>query len=106
MDVAETPPHLTTGPSVTEPSADPRSAARAMPRWWRRFVVVSRRANLFLWLEIFAVIALGLAIWANAIAYSREAGPGEVLPAMQVSLLLLAVLVPAMAILVLGGRRL
>ncbi len=47
-----------------------------------------------------------MAIGANYLAYSREAGPSEVLPAMQVSLLLLAVLLPAMSILVLGGRRL
>ncbi|MEE4154037.1 MAG: ATP-binding protein [Erythrobacter sp.] len=76
------------------------------PRWWRRFVLASRRANLFLWLELLAAFALILAIAANYLAYSRGSGPSEVLPAMQVSLLLLAVLLPAMSILVLGGRRL
>jgi len=68
--------------------------------------VHSRRINLFLWLEVLSGVALILAIGANYVAYSREVGPSEVLPAMLVSLLLLAVLLPAMAILVLGGRRL
>jgi len=69
-------------------------------------MVVSRRANLFVWLEIFAVLALVLAVVATYIAYSNEPAEGDLLPTMQVSILLMAILVPAMAILVLVGRRL
>lgn len=91
---------------ASEQRSPARGPAGQAPRWWRRIVVFSRRANLVRGFEILAVCALILAIAANYIAYSREIGQGEVLPAMQVSLLLLAVLLPAMAILVLGGRRL
>lgn len=80
--------------------------ARQSPRWWRRFVVSSRRANLFLWLEIFAGLALLMAMAATWLAYARASQPDDLLPTMQVSLLLMATLVPAMALLVLIGRRL
>ncbi len=80
--------------------------ARQSPRWWRQFVIASRRANLFLWLEILAGIALLMAIVATWLAYSRASRPDDLLPTMQVSLLLMATLVPAMALLVLIGRRL
>ncbi|MGB3471957.1 MAG: ATP-binding protein [Erythrobacter sp.] len=69
-------------------------------------MVVSRRANLFVWLEIFAGLALVLAVVATYIAFSNESADGDLLPTMQVSILLMAILVPAMAILVLVGRRL
>ena len=36
------------------------TTARRTPRWWRRGLVVARRANFYLWLEIAA--AAGLAI--------------------------------------------
>lgn len=82
------------------------SSPRQLPRWWRQFVVTSRRANLFRWLEVLAALSLIAALVANYLAYSRIPEPGDVLPTIQVSLLLMAVLVPAMAILVLFGRRL
>ncbi|MEO0461884.1 MAG: ATP-binding protein [Pseudomonadota bacterium] len=68
--------------------------------------MVSRRANLFFWLEMSAILALILAVAATYIAYSGEPEAGDVLPTMQVSILLMAILVPAMAILVFVGRRL
>lgn len=80
--------------------------ARQSPRWWRQFVVVSRRANFFRWLEIAAAITLVVGIIANYLAYSGQPAESGALPSIQVSLLLLAVLVPAMAILVMIGRRL
>ncbi len=100
--------------SVTEEAgpelgaAMPERAAQSMrqsPRWWRQFVVASRRANVFGWLEILSVLSLIVAIVANYMAYSQAPDTGEVLPTLQVSLLLVAVLVPSMAILVLIGRR-
>jgi two-component system, NtrC family, nitrogen regulation sensor histidine kinase NtrY len=75
------------------------------PRWWRRFSVAARRANVFLWLEVLAVLALIGAGVATYFAYARTAAD-DLLPTMQVSALLMATLVPAMALLVLIGRRL
>lgn len=90
-------------PAADDPPASP--AIRQSPRWWRRFVVASRRANVFRWLEVLSVAALLVALLANYLAYSDAGEGGDVLPTIQVSLLLLAVLVPAMSILVLIGRR-
>lgn len=69
-------------------------------------MVAARRANIYLWLEILAVVALAAAIVATWSAYSRSAAPDNLLPTMQVSALLMATLVPAMMLLVLIGRRL
>ncbi len=92
--------------AVPNTAADyPSQSGQRSPRWWRKFVVASRRANIFRWLEAIAVLALIIAIVANYMAYSDTPDNPEVLPTLQVSLLLLAVLVPAMAILVLIGRR-
>jgi len=88
--MAETPPRLLIQP----------------PRWWRRFMVAARRANVFLWLEGAALLALVAAVAATWRAYSRSGAPGDLLPTMEVSVLLMATLVPAMALLVLIGRRL
>ncbi|MEM7688104.1 MAG: ATP-binding protein [Pseudomonadota bacterium] len=68
---------------------------------------MSRRVNLFVWLEATAVIALIMAVTATYFAYTQNtADASGALPTMQLSLLLMAVLVPAMAILVFVGRRL
>jgi two-component system nitrogen regulation sensor histidine kinase NtrY len=75
------------------------------PHWWRRFIVASRRANIFRWLEIFAGVSLLAAIGVTWLTYSRASAPDALLPTMQVSVLLMATLVPAMALLVLIGRR-
>ncbi|TAD76989.1 MAG: HAMP domain-containing protein [Sphingomonadales bacterium] len=79
---------------------------RQPPRWWRHVVLAARRANLFLWLEAVAVLGLLAAIVATWSAYSRTGQPDGLLPTTQVSILLMATLVPAMALLVLLGRRL
>lgn len=79
---------------------------RQPPRWWRRFLIAARRANVFLWLEGAAVVALLAAVGATWSAFSRSSAPDDLLPTMQVSILLMATLVPAMALLVLIGRRL
>ena len=88
------------------PGSTGGQAPRHAPVWWRRFVVISRRANLFVWLEGISAIALILAVIATYLAYSQGSQADQLLPTMQVSLLLMATLVPAMAILVLVGRRL
>lgn len=81
------------------------TAPRQSPRWWRRFVVFSRRANIVRTLEWLSMIALIVAIIANYFAYMNQPADAGALPSLQVSLLLVAVLVPAMTILVLIGRR-
>jgi two-component system nitrogen regulation sensor histidine kinase NtrY len=78
---------------------------RQPPRWWRRFMIAARRANIFLWLEGIAVAAFLAAVAATWSAYSRSGAGDDLLPTMKVSVLLMATLVPAMALLVLIGRR-
>ena len=75
-------------------------------RFTRRLVVVSRRANLFAWLEIAAAVALAIMIVATWTAFSNGDDQSSLLPTQQVSILLVGALVPAMALLVLLGRRL
>ncbi|MFM7404797.1 MAG: ATP-binding protein [Erythrobacter sp.] len=91
-----------------EQTPDPllNMSARQSPRWWRRFIVGARKANVFRWLEAVAGVALIAAIVATWSAYSRSDEPNDLLPTMEVSLLLMATLVPAMMLLVLIGRRL
>ncbi|MEL7318633.1 MAG: ATP-binding protein [Pseudomonadota bacterium] len=91
--------------SLEGAEAQPR-ISRNSPVWWRRIQVASRRANLFVWLEILSVIALIMAVTATYFAYTQNPETSGALPAMQVSLLLMSILVPAMAILVFVGRRL
>ncbi len=88
----------------THSALDP--APRHFTRWWRRFVLRARRANMFLWLEIVAVVALIAAVGSTYFAFDRANAPDDLLPTIQVSVLLMATLVPAMALLVLIGRRL
>lgn len=76
------------------------------PRLWRRFLLSARRANLFGWLEAIAAVALVIAVAATYLSYARGPGSDNLLPTIQVSILLMATLVPAMALLVLIGRRL
>ncbi len=53
-----------------------------------------------------ASVSLMVAIAANYMAYTTETAQGQLLSPMLVSLLLIAVLVPAMALMILIGRRL
>ncbi|MEL6529364.1 MAG: ATP-binding protein [Pseudomonadota bacterium] len=92
---------------MNEVVANPaRHPPRQSPRWWRQFSVTARRANIFIWLEVLCGLAVIAAMATTYFAYSREPDSGELLPAAQVSLLLMSTLVPAMALLVLIGRRL
>jgi two-component system nitrogen regulation sensor histidine kinase NtrY len=82
------------------------SIARNSPRWWRQFVVSSRRVNIFLWLEIAAALAFLLAVWSTWFAFTSAPPDGQLLPSAQVAVLLISTLIPAMTLLVLLGRRL
>lgn len=79
---------------------------RRSPRWWRRLLVAARRANIYMWLEIGAAIALVLMLGSGYLAVTRARDPGELVPSGQAALLLIGTLLPAMGLLVLGGRRL
>ncbi|TCJ39234.1 HAMP domain-containing protein [Parafrankia sp. BMG5.11] len=83
----------------------PRTSGRS-PRWWRRFVVTSRRANFYLILEIVATLTFLPMVWTTWYTFSGPPTAGELLPSRQVALLLIGTLVPAMTLLVLLGRRL
>lgn len=69
-------------------------------------MVAARRANIFLWLEVLAITAFLAAIAVTWSTYRGSGSPDDLLPTMWVSILLMATLVPAMALLVLIGRRL
>ncbi len=82
------------------------SPVRQTPRWLRRFVVTSRRSNLFAWLEIASALAVVVMIVSGYLAFTNAPPDGQLLPSQQVAGLLIGTLVPAMALLVLLGRRL
>lgn len=79
---------------------------RKSPRWWRRFVLISRRANFYFALEIVCALALAAMVWSSWYTFSSAPPDGRLLPSRQVAGLLIGALVPAMALLVLAGRRL
>lgn len=80
--------------------------SRRSPRWWRQFTVATKRSNLIVWLEIGCGLTLFVALWGTWFAFTRDPVDGELLPSAQVSFLLVASLIPAIALIVLMGRRL
>ncbi|MAM38926.1 MAG: PAS domain-containing sensor histidine kinase [Erythrobacter sp.] len=79
---------------------------RHTPRWWRRFIVASRRANLFTLIEITAIIVFVVMVGTTWAAFTTAPPNGQLLPSGQVAMLLIGTLLPAMAVLILAGRRL
>ena len=79
---------------------------RRTPRLWRRVTIAARRANIYLLLEIVAAIAFLAMAGATWLAFARAPPDGQLLPSAQVAVLLIGALIPAMALLVLLGRRL
>lgn len=82
-----------------------QNADRQTPRFWRRLVVASRRANFFLLLEITALISVVVMVFTTYLAFTTAPPDGRLLPSGQVAWLLIGTLVPAMGLLVLFGRR-
>ncbi len=68
-------------------------------------LVAARRANLYLWLEIAAAVALVTMLGSGYLALTSGRDPGELVPSGQAAALLIGTLIPAMALLVLAGRR-
>ena len=67
-------------------------------------MVASRRANFFLLLAVIATVAFLAMIWTTWYTFTSAPPDGQVLPSGRVSVLLIATLVPAMALVVLFGR--
>jgi two-component system nitrogen regulation sensor histidine kinase NtrY len=80
--------------------------ARRMPRWRRRLLVTARRANVFFLLEMVSAGALSMMIVIAWVAISSGHAQAQLLPSRTTTSLLVGTLVPAMALLVLWGRRL
>ncbi len=88
--------------------AEPGSLMRAKrwPSWWRRVQIWARRANLIQMLEIGSVLAFVLMTGLTWYKFSSPAAADKLMPTELTASLLIGTLVPAMAILVLLGRRL
>ncbi|MHA6333531.1 sensor histidine kinase [Qipengyuania sp. CAU 1752] len=82
------------------------STIERSPRWWRQFIVISRRVNLFLWLELACIAAFAAMMGLTWYTFSSAPPDGQMLPTRQVTSLLIGTLVPSIALLVLLGRRL
>ncbi len=76
------------------------------PRWWRKLVVTARRANLIAYVEIFFAVAFLVMVGSTWATFTSAPPNGQLLPSRQVAGLLIGTLIPAMALLVLAGRRL
>ncbi len=79
---------------------------RRTPRWWRKFLVSSRRANFYTMIEIIALVAFLVMVFATWAAFTAAPETGDLLPSSQIAGLLIGTLIPSMALLVLAGRRL
>ena len=92
---------------TSELAPEPAGATmpRHLPRWWRRALLASRRANLYLWLEIAAAVTLLAMLSFSYVAIAGPTDPGELVPAAQAAAMLVGTLIPALALLVLRGRR-
>ena len=78
---------------------------RRWPRWWRQMQLYARRANIFPALEVIAVVAFVTATLSTWFALTDQAAKGQLLPSALTATLLVGTLVPAIAILMLIGRR-
>ena len=86
--------------------SDARSKGRrSWPRWWRRIPLAARRANFFAVIEVISVVAFLVMTITTWITIHSQAKKAELLSSDVTAALLIGTLVPAMAILVLLGRR-
>jgi len=78
---------------------------RRLPRWWRRLTIALHRSNVYLGLEIAAGVAFAAMLAASWFAVTPRLEKGTLLPSTLAATLLVGTLVPAMALIVLSGRR-
>ena len=76
------------------------------PRWWRRLQVTARRANIFATIEIVAAFAFLTMTVVSWLTLEKQTPNGQLLSTNVTATLLIGMLVPAMTLLVLLGRRL
>jgi two-component system nitrogen regulation sensor histidine kinase NtrY len=81
-------------------------ASRRSPHWWRRLLIIARRANLIAMLEIACALGLVAMLGLSWLVIAPAPQSGAVVPSGQAAALLIGTLIPAMALLVLLGRRL
>ena len=84
----------------------PSSRSSGWPRLWRRFQVAARRANVFALMEVIAVVSFLIMTGLTWYVISAQTKPDQLLPTDLTATLLVGTLIPALAILVLLGRRL
>ncbi|HSG35668.1 MAG TPA: ATP-binding protein [Sphingomonadaceae bacterium] len=82
------------------------ASRRWSPRWLRRALVGARRSNIFGLLEWTAGVVLVIMLGFSWLKLSASPQPGELVPSGLAAALLVGTLLPAMALLVLIGRRL
>lgn len=82
-----------------------QTRSRRWPRWWRRAQVAARRANFYAAIEVLSVVAFLTMTLVTWYAIADQGEKGQLLPSELTATLLVGTLVPAMAILVLLGRR-
>ena len=75
------------------------------PRWLRRVRVFLRRTNIYPALELISIIAFLVATLTSWVALTDQQSRGQLLPGGLTASLLVGTLVPAIAILMLLGRR-
>ncbi|HYD25788.1 MAG TPA: ATP-binding protein [Croceibacterium sp.] len=68
-------------------------------------MVVARRGNLYLWLEIAAAIALVVMLASSYLLLSGAPDPDKPVPSRQAAAMLVGTLIPALSLIVLAGRR-
>ena len=92
---------------ASPPGPEPLAkTSRRSPRWWRRGLVVARRANFYFWLEIVAAAALIVMLASSYLALTGDPDPGRLVPSGQAAAMLVGTLIPALTLVVLFGRRL
>ncbi len=79
--------------------------ARRWPRWWRQVQIAARRANFFAIIETVALLAFLVMTVTTWVALRSQPDRNAFLPSNLTASLLVGTLVPAMAIMVLFGRR-
>ncbi|MCZ8321574.1 MAG: ATP-binding protein [Novosphingobium sp.] len=79
---------------------------RGWPRWWRRFQLAARRANLFAILTFVAVAAFLIMTAISWYVISVQAERDALIPTELTATLLIGTLIPALVILMLLGRHL
>lgn len=79
---------------------------RGWPRWWRRFQLAARRANLFAVLLVASVVSFLIMTAISWYVVSAQAERDALIPTELTAILLIGTLIPALGILVLLGRHL